>query len=152
MTRNEIDSAAIERACCGNPEAMDYLKLWSPMVHGVDDVEDRGGMTAEFRQALYILVLECSTHPFFLRHLRELKMTWLLVANAYADVLAWEKSDEPWKKEFVNVMRHAGMDMVLAVAAMCAPPNKGYEHMRRISQEWRTMCKFQHTDVKGENV
>jgi len=57
MTRLEMDMAAVQRACCGNQEAMDFLKHWSAYVHAIDDIIDgdlKGseGIIATFAKAI----------------------------------------------------------------------------------------------------
>lgn len=150
MTRMELSATAIHRACLGNPEAIEWLSMWSPYVHGIDDVED-GPTTSDFRIKLHGQALELFTHPFFLKNLDRLKQVVINCNNAYADVVDWEKSDQKWKKEFADHYRHFGVEVVLTVASICAGRNWP-DHLRSISAEFRTTCWVEHHDREGKAV
>lgn len=150
MTRTQLDLDTLRRTCLGIEEAVDLLRLWNFYVHAVDDIEDET-TTSEFRLRTFAMPIDIYTHPFYLKHLRELRMIVRLCTNAYADVVAWEKSDQKWQNEFADVYRHFGQEFVFAVAALCAE-EKGlnpHDHLRSISQEWRTMSYFGHHDKHG---
>lgn len=148
MRQSDTNAALNERTFLGNVEAMDFMRLWSEYVHAVDDIEDEP-TTAEFRLRTFALAIEVYTHPFFLRNLAALRQVALNATNAFADVVAWEKSDEKWQKDFADVYRHFGQEMVFAVAGICAGPARAYDHVRSISAEWRAMSFFQHHDRDG---
>jgi hypothetical protein len=147
MNPLQQDQQALARACAGNASAMQWLTLWREYVHAIDDVEDEP-TTPEFRQRIYVLALELYTHPFFRANEPRLKQVVLNVANAYADVLAWEKSEVPWQREWADHYRHVGAEMVIAVAQICG----GYDHARGISLELRTVCYLEHHDGDGKPV
>lgn len=147
MTPIEMQQAALKRACLGNAEAMDFLKRWGDYCHAVDDIEDEQ-TTAELRQATFIAALELYTHPFFRANLPALKQVVYSAANLYTDSLAWEKSKVKWQREFADWARHAGAEMVLAVANIVG----GFAHMRSISLELRTVNWSEHHNEKGEAV
>lgn len=151
MTRLEMDTAAVHRACCGNELALDFLKLWSPYVHAIDDIIDGHLKEPEGILAAFALAIRLYGHPFYLRHYDRLSQIALSCTSAYADSVAWENSDQKWQKDFADVYRHFGQEMVLAVAGICAQELKqdAYAHMRSISQEWRTMSFFEHHDQEG---
>ena len=139
MTPFEMQRQAIERACLGNAEAMDFLKRWSDYVHAIDDIEDTV-TSAEFRLATFIGALELYTHPFFLAHGARLKQVVYNCTNLYADSVAWEKSKVQWQRDFADWARHSGAEMVLAIAGIVG----GYAHMRNISLELRTVNYSEH--------
>lgn len=147
MNLIEQEQRALERVCCGRPEAMQWLRLWREYVHAIDDVEDEE-TTPEFRQRIYVLALELYTHPFFKAHEQRLKQVVLNCTNAYADTLAWERSGIGWQREFADHYRHFGAEMVIAVAQLCG----GYDHGRGISLELRATCWLEHHDKEGKPV
>lgn len=150
MTRNQFDIEVVQRVCLGVTEAGEFLRLWSPYVHAIDDIMDEK-VSKQFILRTFAMAIPLYSHPFYLRYLPELSMVAKLVTNAYCDVVDWESSDEKWKKEFVDVYRHFGQEMQLSVAAICARI-KGiseHDHLRTISQEGRTMSFFQHHSPDG---
>lgn len=147
MNALEQDRAALSRACAGNAEAMQWLSLWREYVHAIDDIEDEE-TTAEFRQRVYVIALELYTHPFFKANELRLKQVVLNCTNAYADSLAWEKSEVKWQAEFADHYRHFGAEMVIAVAQICG----GYDHARGISLELRRTCWLEHHDAEGKAI
>lgn len=149
MTRRKMDSDLIERVCCGNRDAVDFLaRHWSRYVHEIDDIIDGERPAAEDILATFALAVEVFSHPFYLTNLAQLKRLVLIINSTYADAVAWETSGEAWKRDFADHHRHVGMDMVVAVAQICG----GYEHGRRISQEQRAICFHDHHDRTGKII
>lgn len=142
----------LSRICCGDAQAMDFLCQWAKYCHAIDDIIDGDNRSPEHvintSGAMPVLLF---THPFFVRNPAitvALRQVVLLVANTYADSVAWEKSPLLWQREHADVLRHCGNEMVFAVAQLCG----GYEHARTISLEQREICYHtQHPD-KEEKV
>ena len=134
MSPKILAEQLVRRACLNNEEAMQFLLLWSNYVHGIDDLVDEK-TDAEFRIGLFIQALELYNHPFYLKHRLTLNPIIVLVTNLYADSVAWEQSAEAWQQAFSDHARHAGAEMVLAVAGIVG----GYPHMRRLSAETRAV-------------
>ena len=66
-----------------------------------------------------------------------------MITNTYADSVAWETSDVPWKKNVADVIRQCGNDMILTVAWIVG----GWSHMRSISLKLReTAYHSQHEE------
>jgi len=149
MNRVQLDEQLLQRVTCGNAEAADFLaNHWSPYVHEIDDIIDGDRPAPEDILATFARAIEVYSHPFYLRHMAELKRLLLVINNLYADTVAWEKSSEAWKREFADHNRHCGMEIVVAVAQICG----GYEHARRISAEQREICYHDHHDNQGKAV
>jgi hypothetical protein len=147
MTRGQLDNDLIQRVCCGNPSAMDFLaNYWSRYVHEIDDIIDGERPAPEDILATFALAVSVYAHPFYLANLAALKQLVLVINSTYADAVAWEKSEDAWQREFADHHRHVGMDMVVAVAQLCG----GYEHGRNISREQRAICYHDHHNRKGE--
>lgn len=154
MLKGQQDLQLLQRICRGDTEAMDFLSQhWAPYVHDIDDIVDevlpaRGQVDAErvlraFARAAYLF-----SHPFYLKHIGALRQVVLVVTNMYADSVAWERSAVPWQREWADHARHAGMEMVIAVAMIAG----GYEHARAISQEQRVICWHEHHTPTGEII
>lgn len=151
MTKLEMDVRLLERVCCGpvgavNAQAMDFLaNYWSPYVHGIDDIIDGDRDKPEDVLRTFALAAMLYSHPFYVQHLLELRSLVLVITNTYADAVAWERSGIAWQRDWADHHRHAGMDMVIAVAQICG----GYGHGRAISQEQRVVCWAEHHDREG---
>lgn len=139
MTPFELQQQGIERACMGNAAAIEFVWRWAKYCHAIDDIEDEV-TTPEFRLGTFVQALEVYTCPFFKQHEAALKPLVYLITNQYADSVAWEKSKEQWKREYSEWARHCGAEMVLAVAGIVG----GYQHMRAISLELRTVNYAEH--------
>lgn len=147
MNRAETDFRLLERICCGNREAMDWLaNFWSPYVHGIDDIIDGEAKGPEEILSTFALAAELYAHPFYVRHMAALKQLVLVITNCYADAVRWEGHLDKWKADWADHNRHVGMEMVIAVAQLCG----GYSHARMISQEQRTICWLEHHDQDGK--
>jgi len=144
-----MDNAAVSRACLGNKEAMAFLSIWSAYVHAIDDIIDGDRDSNEDVLKAFAMAITLYSHPFYLKNLEALRQIAVNCTNCYADSVAWEKSDVPWQKEWADHYRHIGQEMVLAVASICAYPSS-YEHLRSLSQEWRTVCWAEHHDQSGK--
>lgn len=146
MTKGQLDLQLLQRICLGNEEAMDYLSQhWAPYVHDIDDILDEE-VNAERKIRAFARAAYLFSHPFYLKHIGALRQVVLQVTNSYADSVAWERSQVAWQREWADHHRHAGMEMVIAVAMIVG----GYEHARAISLEQRVICYVEHHNRKGE--
>lgn len=145
----KADKKLLERICCSNVEAMDFLaNHWSPYVHEIDDIVDGDRTSPEEILSTFARAPMLYSHPFYLKNLLGLRQIVLLCNNVFADSVLWEKSDVPWKKQWSDHSRHVAMEMVVAVAQICG----GYEHGRIISQEQRNVCWHEHHTPEGASV
>lgn len=148
MTRLEMDNAALKRACCGNELAMSFLTVWDGYIHAIDDIIDGEKTDAEHILATFAIAPVLYSHPFYLKNLESLRQIVLNTTNAYADSVAWEKSEHEWQREFADHYRHFGQEMYLAVVAICSYPNS-YDHMRSVSQEARATAFLEHHTTRN---
>lgn len=154
MTRNAMDVRLVERICrrpAGpDSEAMDFLaNHWAPYCHQVDDIIDGERTAAEEILATFALAITLYSHPFYLRHVSALRQVALNITSMYADSVRWERADgQPpasWQEHWADHHRHAGLEMVVAVATICG----GYLHARALLPELRTMAWHEHHDTEG---
>lgn len=149
MNRGEMDLRLAERVCNGDREAMDWLAHhWSPYVHGIDDIIDGDRCKPEDVLDTFARAALLYAHPFYLKNLLALQRLVLVITNAYADSVAWEKSEVQWQRDWSDHNRHVGMEMVIAVAQICG----GYQHARAISKEQRVICWHDHHTPQGEVI
>ena len=137
------------RATRGDEAAFTYLVLFNQYSHTIDDIIDDGRdgkpMDAERVIGAFMQCAHVHSHPFYVRHAAHLHPVMLMVANAYADSVAWEKSDQDGPRTMADVLRCAGNEMVLAVAAICG----GWAHMRSLSAELRMGSWSDHHTPAG---
>jgi hypothetical protein len=129
----------------GNQKAADFLHKWKAYVHGIDDIVDGDIKTAEETIAVFMHAAFLYADPFYLEHLPRLHQIVVNCTNAYADSVAWEKSEVEWQRNFSDHFRHFAAEMVLAVAFICG----GYHHMRQVSLLIRLACWEEHHDETG---
>lgn len=120
----------------GNASAAEFLCLWALYCHAIDDVVDGDTKDAEGVIRSFTLAPLVFGHPFYIENISALRVVTLLVSNMYADGEAWKSADEHWRRQFADSYRHAGNEMVFAVALICG----GYEHLRSVSEMQRTIC------------
>jgi len=137
--------------CAGNAEAAHWLRQWQGYVHCIDDQVDGDvdpANRAEHLLETLICASELYTHPFFVKHAAKLQLLVAVVTNAYADSVAFERSPEQWKRDWADHYRHVSAEVALAVAYLCG----GWQHMRKMSTELRSICHWQHHDPEGKAV
>jgi hypothetical protein len=141
------------RICRGNKEAEQWMQLIRIYVHLVDDIIDEDIASANRQRgtermcALGALNMRLHTHPFFLQNGAALHTAMLSNIVAYADSVAWE-NETGWKKTCSDWLRHGSIEIVMIIAAICG----GYEHMRSVSQELRTLAYEKHHDANGNAI
>jgi hypothetical protein len=141
MTTDTLDMQLLQRVCLNNREAMDFLaNHWQPYVHEIDDIVDGDRPAPRDLLATFGRAAVLFSHPFYLAHMPALRQVVLNVTVAYADSVHWEKSPTGWQREWADHNRHAGMEMVVAVALICG----GIEHALAISLEQRSICWHEH--------
>lgn len=128
-----------QEVCCGHAPAMDFCHLWFTYCHAIDDLID--GLERPSPEALLTVFIQANvlfSSEFYVRHLRSLQPVVLLVTNAYADSVAWERSSVPYQFTIADVIRCCGNEMFFMVAMICG----GWPHARSLSarirdQSWR---------------
>lgn len=147
-----MDVRLIERICrrrdgMADPEAMDFLaNYWARYCHEVDDIVDGDRPGKEELLETLALAIELYSHPFYLKHLSDLRRAARNVTGMYANTVAWEKSLQEWERTWADMHRHCSLEMVLAVAEICG----GYRHRRILEPELRRMAYWEHHDAEGK--
>ena len=128
----------------GNAYAADWLQKWAKYCHDIDDqIDERRG--AEAFLAILASAIELYTHPFFLAHWSHLRPIVISITNAYADSVAWEKSEDFSERQMADTLRFCGVEMYCMVAAICG----GYEHMRKFFPILRKQTWTDNHDAAG---
>jgi hypothetical protein len=143
MQMNDHERAM--KAANGNAEAAEFLCLWARYCHAVDDVVDGDTKDAEGIISAFALAPLVYGNAFYLENISALRVVALLVSNMYADSEEMRATPTKWARQFADVYRHAGNEMVMAVALICG----GYEHVRAVSFEQRATCyAVQHSEER----
>lgn len=133
MSPQELFSKHASNIVKNDQEALSFLASWIAYIHAVDDIEDEK-TTTEHRMSTFIKAMELYTHPFFLKNAFALKQVIYSITSQYADSIQYKNSVHEFQRQYAEVARHCGAEMMLAVATIVG----GYEHMRSISHEVRT--------------
>lgn len=127
-------------AAKGNDDAADFLDVWNRFNHDIDDIIDENLWDAEHLLSVFMLACTVYSHSFYRKHVESLQSPVILATTIYADSVKWEKDPAAWKRQRADVMRHSGIDVVLAVAMICG----GWEHLRAVSAPLQAACYIMH--------
>lgn len=133
--------------CNGNRDAAEFLHHWRAYVHQIDDLCD-GHRAIDTCPEVFALANLVYSSKFYRENAPALVVTVQLVTCAYEDSLALAHRSEPWAAPLAEVLRHAGSDMVRAVAFLTG----GYAHLRRLSVSLHEACWREHHDDAGGAV
>lgn len=148
-----IDKELAVRICNDNQEAKEWLEMLRVFVHVSDDIVDvdvpAASQTSAVERLCFIAALQLKmyTHPFFLKNMHALHGAMLSNLNAYADSVIWEK-ENGWRKTCSDWLRHGGIEVVMIIAAITG----GYDNMRSVSQELRSLAYDLHHDKEGNVI
>lgn len=136
------------RAANGNRSALEFMVVWHEYLHEVDDLidnemQDKQQWIKVFAHANLVYSMD-----FYVSHAKELRLVVMLVTNAYCDSVLFEADSLQWKKQWADVIRHAGLEMIYAVAMICG----GYDLMRSISVELKEYAHRCHHDAEGNPI
>lgn len=133
-----------QEACMGDADALSFVIAFHSYCHQIDDLID--GDTAYNPENVLKVLMAANTlysTPFYLANAWRLQPVIAMITNTYADSVAWETSDEPWKQRVADVIRQCGNDMILSVAWILG----GWSHVRSISLRLREAAYHdQHKD------
>lgn len=141
------DRELLRAICCGQEGAVDFLICWRAYVHLIDDIVDGEAPVAEVIR-VGAMANTLFTSKFYRVHADALYVTVQLLTMAYRDSVEWEKSGVAWQAQIADVIRHAGADMVRAVALLCG----GYAHLEKYSLEIHSVCYTEHHTTAGKPI
>lgn len=121
------------------PLAAEFIRLWTELVHLLDDVIDEPNDSE--RTLLVQYITKCLySHPFYIANQVGLEMVTTLVDNTYADSVLWENSGEEWKIMHADSLRHCAYDVFYAVVYIL----KGRAFLRKFSLKFREYSHKKH--------
>lgn len=130
----------------GDHDAERFLALWGAYCHDVDDVIDENLWDAEHIVSVLALAVTFYSDPYYVRNVALLRMPVLMATAVFADSCIWEQKEQPlWKRQFADVMRHSGNEVINCVAFI----QGGYDHMQQVSLPLMATCYIYHKDKYG---
>ncbi len=141
------------QCCKGNTQAIEFCDHWFHYCHSIDDLIDtqiNGAitMTPEAILKIFVQANLLYNSVFYRTFHSALQPVVLLVTNAYADSVEWEKSDVNRRSTMADVLRCCGNDMFFAVAMICG----GWDHARSVSAKIRDASWiYQHDENDKPN-
>lgn len=121
-------------------EAIEWLELYTMLVHLSDDVVDETDLTVEEKIEAFTVAKMVWSHPFYLKYQPQLSMVDELNTVAFLDAEKWKKSDEHWKRLSAEVLRHQCYNMFFAVVLITC----GRKVLREISTAFREFTHLKH--------
>lgn len=120
--------------CLGDEDAMRFCDMWMTYCHAIDDLIDtmedgRPTMTPETILEIFALAAHLYNSKFFIANQPRLYPVAIMITNAYADSVLWEKSPVLRRRRIADVLRCCGNEMFFLVALLCG----GWQHMRKLS-------------------
>lgn len=145
MSFSEERSAFYRTVANGNELAREWLCLFHDYCHELDDVID----IPDWSPARVLAVFERAnliyTHPFYAAYRAQLTPAIQVATAIYSDANHWEKEPDLWKKQWADVMRHSGNEVIFSVAFITG----GYAHLKSITRPMLAMCYIYHKDKYG---
>ena len=134
--------------CRNNPAAMEFCNLWFIYCHAIDDlIDDQERPSAERLIEVSVQANLVYSSSFYQAYLKSLQPVVLLIANAYADSVHWEKSSVTSQSTISDVLRCCGNEMFFTVAMICG----GWKHARNLSSRIRERSwDLQHEQTEAQ--
>jgi len=120
--------------CLGNREAMEFCTLWFHYCHLIDDLVDAVDRPENEKMLeAFALANALYTTKFYQQNQTMLHPLVMMITNAYADSVKWEKSSVHRRSTIADVLRCVGNEMFFTVAYVCG----GWQHQRSVSSRIR---------------
>ena len=129
----------------GDPEAYDFLLRWGKFHRKVDDVIDCNLWDAEHVLEAFVEGCKFYSHPFYQKNMSVLQMPILMATNFCAVSVKWEREKELWKRQWADVLRHSGLQVVESVAMICG----GWELVTKTTAPYLAAMYVDHKDRHG---
>lgn len=129
-----------------NADAILWLLGYGIYVHAIDDIIDeeipKDSIKNEFILKNFEFAETIYTNIYYLKNLHKLRPLVKLASNTYMDAVQMEKSNEKWKRNYADILRTMGNELILAVIEI----ERGLNVRREASMELRELSyKTHHT-------
>lgn len=130
------------------PAAQMWVMAYGVYVHAIDDIIDGDKFDSEFILKTFETAAMIYSHEFYRQHWGQLYPLVKMASNTYMDSVLMERSNEKWKKNYADVLRQNGNEVLLAVIEICT----GIDRRREASMEIRKLSYDTHHDKQGNPV
>ena len=131
-----------------NPDALLWALSYGLYVHSIDDIIDGDKNDSEFILKTFEYALIVYAYPFFVQHIQMLYPLCKMASNTYMDSVLMERSSNKWDKNYADVLRQMGNEVILAVIEIVC----GLNVRRHASIELREISYKMHHDQLGNPV
>lgn len=100
----------------GDLEAFQWLMAWHEYTHEIDDLVDLFLPGPELLMQTLAHAIDLYSLPFYQKHTCALQGVAKTITGTYLISVQWEHADDKWKRTCADILRHAGNDMIYAVA------------------------------------
>lgn len=129
----------VEKYLKDKPAVVNWLLDFTDLAHRVDDLVDKDSRDSEFIISTMSLSRKVFTSPVYLNFRSELDVVDEVINGIYFVSTKWEKSDDQWKRQQADVLRHCGYSMFFAVVYIYC----GRQAMMEIIEDF-----IEHTHTK----
>ena len=136
------------------PDAAMFLMRYGDLCHAVDDLIDWDNPTFKDRRVLVLdcfnLELDVFSCPFYHTNVFWLYPIAKNIHRVYSASVVWEKSDVEWKRQYADVIRCFGNEMIMAMLEHIC--HLSYEELRRIDTLMREDSWERHHTPEGKPI
>ena len=131
-----------------NIDAHIWILGYGVYVHAIDDIIDGDKTDSEFILKTFELAAMVYSYPFYLQNMHILYSLCKTASNTYMDSVLMEKSKEEWKRNYADILRTHGNEVILAVIEIL----HGIDVRRKASQELREISYHTHHNELGAPI
>ena len=137
----------LQLAAQGRMDALDFMQRAGGHFHAVDDVIDQGFEPQRYLET-FAQAIDVYSHPFYHAHVLALRGVCETLLQQYADSVRMEAAPELWKQRTSDVLRHAGNELIIAVARITG----GWALATKVSDALRELSWREHHDAEGKRI
>lgn len=135
-----------------NANAILWILAYAIYAHAIDDIIDeeipKDSVKDEFILKTFEFAETVYTNIYYLTHISKLRPLVKMASNSYMDAVQMEKSNEKWKRDYADVLRTLGNEVLLAVIEI----EKGLNVRRTASLDLRELSYKTHHTQFGQPI
>lgn len=141
----EQKEALQHRVCCGDHDAINYLKALMQVVEAWDDIVDRDNpySEAQVHEAFVLALVGIPVNAFYQRNQIALHALMVTCINAWLDANQMRAEDDRRLRNIAFHIRNMGLEFY----SLCAFLTGGWQHMRAVSVEIRRFFALEDFEV-----
>lgn len=127
-----------------SPNAILWILAYAIYTHAIDDIIDeeipKDSVKDEFILKTFEFAETIYTNIYYLTHISRLRPLVKMASNTYMDSVQMEKSNSKWKKDYADVLRTMGNEILITVIEI----ENGLDSRREASMELRELSYRTH--------